>query len=88
MVNSNIYPSWGSANGGKRLNNYLIRGINSEEVSILKEMLYEAIFQPDEINLLPREIIEQPELSIYIDNWGKPDDLCLVAEVETNNVTY
>lgn len=35
-------------------------------------MLYEAIFQPDEDNLLPREVIKQPEIGIYIDNWGKP----------------
>ncbi|MHC1684305.1 MAG: N-acetyltransferase family protein [Clostridiaceae bacterium] len=62
--------------------NYLIREMKSSEVSILKDMLYEAIFQPDESNLLPREVIEQPELSIYIDNWGQQDDICLVVEVE------
>jgi len=63
------------------LNNYLIREMKLDEVGILKDMLYEAIFQPDEMNLLPREVIEQPELSVFINNWGQPDDLCLVAEV-------
>ncbi|MGH4121574.1 MAG: GNAT family N-acetyltransferase [Clostridium sp.] len=62
------------------LSNYFIREINPDEVGILKDMLYEAIFQPDETNLLPREVIEQPELSVFINNWGKSDDLCLVAE--------
>jgi len=66
----------------KELDSCLIREMNPEEVSILKDMLYEAIFQLDKTNFLPREIIEQPELSIYIDNWGNPDDLCFVAEVD------
>ncbi|WP_243116963.1 GNAT family N-acetyltransferase [Natranaerovirga hydrolytica] len=56
--------------------------MKQNEVGILKDMLYEAIFQTDEKNLLPRDVIEQPELSMYINNWGKPDDLCLVAEVD------
>ncbi|TCK98046.1 GNAT family acetyltransferase [Natranaerovirga hydrolytica] len=64
------------------MNNYLIREMKQNEVGILKDMLYEAIFQTDEKNLLPRDVIEQPELSMYINNWGKPDDLCLVAEVD------
>jgi len=64
----------------KELSNYLIREIKSDEVGILKDMLYEAIFQLDETNLLSREVIEQPELSVFISNWGRSDDLCLVAE--------
>ena len=56
--------------------------MNIGEVGILKDMLYEAIFQPDETKLLPREVIEEPELSVFINNWGQPDDFCLVAEVD------
>lgn len=63
------------------MNTYIIREMNLDEVDILKDMLYEAIFQPDEMNLLPRDVIEQPELSVFIENWGQPDDLCLVAEI-------
>lgn len=55
--------------------------MKSNEVGILKDMLYEAIYQPDETNLLSRDVIYQPELSVFIDNWGKADDLCLVAEI-------
>ncbi|PRR80949.1 GNAT family N-acetyltransferase [Clostridium vincentii] len=62
------------------MSNYLIREMDPDEISILKDMLYEAIFQPDETNLLPREVIQQPELSVFINNWGQSDDLCLVAE--------
>lgn len=67
---------------GEKLSSYLVREMKPDEVGILKDMLYEAIFQPDETNLLPREVIEQPEISIYINNWGQPDDLCLVAETD------
>ena len=61
---------------------YTIREINTEEIPLLKYFLYEAIFQKDEDNLAPFEIINKPELSIYIDDFGKPDDYCLVAEVD------
>lgn len=62
------------------MNTYIIREMNLDEADILKDMLYEAIFQPDEMNLLPRDVIKQPELSVFIENWGQPDDLCFVAE--------
>ncbi|SCY54702.1 GNAT family N-acetyltransferase [Alkaliphilus peptidifermentans] len=62
--------------------NYLIREMRLDEVDILKDMLYEAIFQPDETNLLHREVIEQPELRIFIEDWGQADDLCFFAEVD------
>ena len=54
------------------------------ESVILADMLYEAIFQPDEKNLLPKEVINQPELNVYIDNWGKKDDVCFVAVINDN----
>lgn len=55
--------------------------MNVDESEILKDMLYEAIFQPDESKLVLKEIIKQPELSVYIDNWGQKDDLCFVAVI-------
>ena len=64
------------------MSKYLIRAMKQDEVGILKDMLYEAIFQPEETNLLPRDVVEQPELSIYINNWGQPDDLCFIAEID------
>jgi ribosomal protein S18 acetylase RimI-like enzyme len=61
---------------------YNIRELKLDEVNILEEMLYEAIFQPDSSDTLPKAVIHQPELSIYINNFGKQHDHCLVAEVE------
>lgn len=60
----------------------MIREIEPHELVILEDMLYEAIFQPDENNILPREVIKQPEIGVYIENWGNPDDLCLVVDVD------
>jgi ribosomal protein S18 acetylase RimI-like enzyme len=59
--------------------NYEIRPINPDEIDVLDNFLYEAVFQPDKNNLAPKNIIYKPELQIYIENFGKPDDNCLVA---------
>jgi ribosomal protein S18 acetylase RimI-like enzyme len=58
----------------------IIRDIKPIEYCFLKEMLYQAIFVADKKIVLPREIIEQPELRKYIQDFGKTGDLCLVAE--------
>jgi len=62
---------------------YIIREMQPHEYYLLEEFLYEAIFQKDEDNLLPKSIIEKPELKVYIDNFGREkDDYCLCAEIE------
>lgn len=67
--------------------NYNIRFINKNEYKILDDFLYEAIFIPEGAELPPREIINQPELQVYIDAFGKmEDDICFVAEVENKIV--
>ena len=62
--------------------NYTIRAIKHSEIRLLEDFIYEAIFQRDETNLLPRDVINQPEIRVFIEDFGKPDDLCLVADVE------
>lgn len=61
--------------------NYKIREIRASEYAILSDFLYEAIFIPDGVQAPPKSIIEQPELQVYIKDFGKcRDDHCLVAE--------
>ena len=60
----------------------IIREIKSTEFYLLEDFLYESIFQRDGNELLPRSVIEQPELKVYIDDFGKLDDHCLVAECD------
>lgn len=64
------------------MTNYIIREIKETEIHLLKDFLYEAIFQRDESNLLPRDVINEPELKVFINDFGKRDDFCLVAEAE------
>lgn len=62
---------------------YKIRRISEEEYSLLENFLYEAIFVPEGMAAPPRSIINQPELQVYITDFGKKDDdMGLVAEVD------
>ena len=62
--------------------NYIIREIKEEEYPILSDFLYEAIFIPESMEKPPKAIIVQSELHVYIADFGKEDDWCLVAEVK------
>lgn len=60
---------------------YEIRELKTEEIPLLEDFLYEAIFIPDGMEKPPREIIKQPELQVYVRDFGcEKDDHALVAE--------
>lgn len=61
---------------------YQIREIRQEEYELLDEFLYEAIFIPEGVEAPPKSIIKQPELQVYVSDFGKKDDCCLVAEAD------
>lgn len=58
-----------------------IREIKKEELFLLQDFLYEAIYQKGKESSLPKEVIKEPELNIYIEDFGQEDDNCLVAEI-------
>ena len=61
----------------------LFRGIRPDELPLLDDFLYEAIFIPDDVPAPPRSIIEQEDLQVYVRDFGQqPDDHCLVAECD------
>lgn len=60
--------------------NINIREIRENEYSLLNAFLYEAIFIPDGVEAPPKEIINAPELQVYVADFGKKDDICFVAE--------
>lgn len=63
--------------------NYHIRKIREDEYPLLDDFLYEAIFIPEGVAPPPRSIINQPDLQVYIRNFGKEkDDICFVAETD------
>lgn len=61
---------------------YKIREIRKNEYPILSDFLYEAIYIPEGMDKPPRSIIWRPELQVYIEDFGKTDDWCLVAEIK------
>ena len=61
---------------------YQIREIRQSEYAILSDFLYEAIFIPEGADKPLRSVIKQPELQVYIADFGKAYDWCLVAEIE------
>ena len=63
--------------------NYNIRKIREDEYTLLNDFIYEAIFIPEGVEPPPKSIINQPDLQVYISNFGKEkDDLCFVAEAD------
>ena len=65
------------------MNNLIIRPIRPEETMLLLDFLYEAIYQSDASQQIPRTILQQPSLWKYIDNFGtRKGDLCAVAAIE------
>lgn len=61
---------------------YQIREIRQREYAVLDEFLYEAIFIPKGVEAPPKSIIRKPELQVYVSDFGRKDDCCLVVEVE------
>ena len=61
---------------------YKIREIRKNEYPILSDFLYEAVFIPEGMDMPPKSIIKQPELQVYVEDFGKEDDWCLVAEIK------
>ncbi len=59
-----------------------IRPIKKSEHPLLKEFLYDSIYLEQGQPMPPKDIIDRPELAIYIRDFGGPDDFCLVAEYE------
>lgn len=60
---------------------YHIRLMKPEEYPLLKTFTYHAIFQRAQ-PLLPFSVVEQPELNVYYEDFGKPHDCCLAAEYQ------
>lgn len=58
-----------------------IRKLRADETEYLKDFLYEAIFIPEGMEPPDRSILEQPELSLYYEDFGSGSaDYCLAAD--------
>ncbi len=64
-----------------------IRALRNDEIELLKEFLYEAIFIPEGVTPPPKDIVEKPELRVYTDDFGtRQGDNCLVAVIDNKVV--
>ncbi len=57
-----------------------------EDKPVLTEMLYHALYVPEGTPPLPRAIINQPEIAVYVSGWGRKDDRGWIAYDGTNPV--
>jgi len=58
-----------------------IRVMRESDYECLPEFLYQAIYTPEDEELPPRNIINEPEIFVYIKDFGtQPGDLGVVAE--------
>jgi len=64
----------------------LIRPLKQSEYGLLERFLYEAIHVPQGHGPYAKDIIYTPEIYVYIKDFGKPDDLGLVAELDSGVV--
>jgi hypothetical protein len=65
------------------LKGLVIRPLVLQEHSKLREFLHLAVFIEDGNLNLPMDIVDEPSLFKYIEDFGKKDDICLVAEVNS-----
>lgn len=58
-----------------------LRRLRENEIKILQDFLYEAIIIPEGVEPPAKDIIYQPELKIYYENFGTGEaDYCIVAD--------
>lgn len=61
----------------------MIRDIKTNEIPLLTDFLYEAIFQPEDAPKAPRTVLHEPMIWAYVDRFGtRPGDFCRVAVVD------
>ena len=62
---------------------YITREMRMDEIPLLNDFLYEALYVPDGMAPPPRSIILNDDLQLYVRDFGmQPDDRCLVAETD------
>jgi len=50
------------------------RYIEKEDIAFLRMSLYEALFVPNGDEPFDQSIIDSPDISKYVDNWGRIGD--------------
>ncbi len=65
---------------------YHIRPATPEDEPFLWEMLYQSLYVEEGAAPFPLEVVRQPELSRYVEGWGRAGDLGFVAVEAGSNL--
>lgn len=65
------------------MKNVEIRALSKEDEAFLWDMLYQAIYVPEGQAPPPYEIVYQPELAWYVQDWGRDGDCGFLAMDES-----
>jgi len=60
--------------------------IDKNNDTFLREMMYEAIYVPENEKSLPLSTLENPLISKYIDTWGRKGDFGIMAKTDGINI--
>lgn len=58
------------------------RDLISSDQSVLWDWLHIALWDPPPAGLRPREVLDDPGVRIYAEDWGRPGDIGVVAVVD------
>ncbi len=73
------------SDGNQVLNTTLVptfRPLTEEDQEQLWNWLQVALWVPPPAGLVPREVLYNPHISIYAEDWGQPTDVGVVAQVD------
>ena len=62
----------------------ILREASPSDEPFLREMLYHSLYVPDGCPPFDRTIVGRPEIAKYVEGWGRPGDLGLIA-VDSNS---
>jgi len=62
---------------------YCIRSFEKQDMDFLWNMLYESMYVEEGKPALSRDILKEPEIEKYLKDWGRDNDLALIAVDES-----
>lgn len=78
ILENNIRYGWQREHLEKSIP-HSIRPLIPSDQLFLWEMLYQSLFVPERGTAFDRSILDQPEITIYVKDWGRPNDTGFVA---------
>lgn len=63
-----------------------LRPLSTADQQVLWDLLHVALWDPPPAGLRPREILQNPAVRIYAEDWGRAGDLGVLAEDESGEI--